>query len=354
MNRGKTGLLPRTPTLEDESYLAYFEGVRNFAIGTLFPVAAQQIEVACAKNATAGPTTQVPIATLRKTADALPLICAWKRVMRSQQQSTWHKIRASLHANRAQYEQELDNSERQRPNRLHFSADFQVPAYASLPIHLQTGGYVGDSLAGFVFHHGTKVFYQGANDQDELHRDVVRVTAEPEDGRVRQILDLGCSIGQCTTALKQRWPDAEVTGLDVALPLLRYAHKRATDLGVDVHFTQRLAEDTGLPDGKYDLILAYILFHEVPSKLFRPIVREVRRLLRPGGTFTIVDAPNGTQFPAPNRVWMDFDAQFNCEPYSPAFVATDFQALLAEEGLRVTEYGPTGGFLMRTASVKPV
>ncbi len=352
MNRGMTGLLPRTPTLEDESYLAYFETVRNFAIGTLFPVAARQIEGACANNGSAGHGTTMPTSALRKTTDALPLVGTWKRIMRSQQQATWHKIRDSLYANQAQYEQQLDDSERQRPNRLHFSADFQVPAYAALPIHLQPGGYVGDSLAGFVFHFGTKVFYQGANDQDELHRDVVRMTAEPDDRRVRRILDLGCSIGQCTTALKQRWPDAEVTGLDVALPMLRYGHKRATDLGVDVHFTQGLAEDSGLPDGKYDVILAYILFHEVPSKLFRPIVREVKRLLRPGGTFTIVDAPNGTQFPAPNRVWMDFDAQFNCEPYSPAFVATDFQALLADEGLQVTGYGPTGGFLMRTASVK--
>ncbi len=352
MNRGMTGLLPRTPTLEDESYLAYFEGVRNFAIGTMFPLAAQQIDAVCANNATPG--SELPLSTLRKTADALPIVGTWKRVMRSQQQSTWHKIRDSLYAQQSYYERQLDDAERESPNRLHYRADFRVPSYAALPIHLQPGGYVSDSLAGFVFHHGTKVFYQGTNDQDQLHREVVSLTAEPEDRRVRQVLDLGCSIGQCTTALKQRWPDAEVTGLDVGLPMLRYAHKRATDLGVDVHFTQGLAEDSGLPDGKYDVILAYILFHEVPSKLFRPIIREVKRLLRPGGTFTIVDAPNGTHFPAPNRVWMDFDAQFNCEPYSPAFVATDFQALLADEGLKVTEHGTTGGFLMRTVAVKPL
>jgi ubiquinone/menaquinone biosynthesis C-methylase UbiE len=134
--------------------------------------------------------------------------------------------------------------------------------------------------------------------------------------------------------------------------MLRYAHKRATDLGVDVHFTQALAENTGLAAGTFDVILAYILFHEVPSRLFRPILREVKRLLRPGGTFTVVDAPNGTQFPAPNRVWMEFDSRFNCEPYSPAFVATDFPALLVDEGFVVTHTGPTGGFLTLTVAEK--
>ena len=29
MNRGTIGLLPRTPTLEDESYLAFMESLRN-------------------------------------------------------------------------------------------------------------------------------------------------------------------------------------------------------------------------------------------------------------------------------------------------------------------------------------
>lgn len=352
MDRGHVGLMPRAPTLEDESHLGFHESLRNFAIGELFPRVAAQTERAATAAGLPAQGSEGSLKTLVDAADALPLVAVWKRLMRSQQQRTWGKVRDTLLANAAHFERELDAAEARNPNRLHYDPAFVVPNYARLPIHLQPGGYVGDTLAGYVFHYGTQVFYQGLNDQDELHQQVASSVELPADGRVQRVLDLGCSIGQATTALKTRLPDAAITGMDVALPLLRYAHKRATDLGIEVQFRQGLAEDTQLESGSFDAVLTYILFHEVPSHLFDPIVAEIARLLRPGGTFTIVDAPNGQVFPAGQRLWLQFDAVHNCEPYSPAFVATDLPALLERHGLRVQHVGPTPTFLWRTTCVK--
>lgn len=354
MDRGSIGVLPRAPTLEDESHLGYFESLRNFAIRELFPVAAQRIETAVGGAGLAEGGRTTPLPELLAVTSPLPVVSAWKRLMHSQQQRTWSKVRSTLLADQARHEQALDDAERSAPERLHYDPAFETPQYACREIHLQPGGYVGDrTIAGHVFHYGTQVFYQGENDQDELHRDVASRVAQPADGRVGRILDLGCSIGQATTALKQRFPDAQVWGLDVALPLLRYAHLRALNLNVDVHFKRALAEDTGFADGEFDAVLAYILFHEVPEQLFTRIVAEALRVLRPGGTFTIVDAPNGQAFPAPNRVWLEFDANHNCEPYSPAFVATDLAALLESQGFRITHSGPTPTFLWCTQCEKP-
>lgn len=332
MNRGSVGLLPRAPTLETESYLGFMESLRNHSIRGIF---AQVAKTSFAPNAAQHPTVRT-----------------WKCLMRTQQQQTWQKLQAAFAQKRAFFEAQLQHAEEKLPNRLHYSNDFSVPRYASLDIHLQPGGYVGDTLAGFIFHHGTQVFYQGDNDQDQLHQQVVDQVKVPGDGQVLRILDLGCSIGQCSTALKIRFPESEVTGLDVALPLLRYAHKRAVDQNIEVYFRQGLAESTHLPSGHYDVILAYILFHEVPERLFAPILKEVHRLLRKGGTFTVIDAPNNRNLDAPNKLWLDFDALHNCEPYSPAFVASDFPALLAENGLRVTSVSPTPTFLSCTTAEK--
>jgi ubiquinone/menaquinone biosynthesis C-methylase UbiE len=134
--------------------------------------------------------------------------------------------------------------------------------------------------------------------------------------------------------------------------MVRYAHKRAVDLDIDVHFRHGLAEDTQLPSGSFDAILCYILFHEVPERLFPVILREIHRLLRPGGTLTVVDAPNNKNLPAPNRFWLKFDSAYNCEPYSPAFVASDFRGLIAAAGFEVTHVGPTPTFLHLTTAVK--
>ena len=352
-NRGFIGVTPRPPTLEDESYLDFMEGVRNFTIRELFPVVGTQVVEGARRAGLPADGAQASPKELRAATDAIPIVGTWKRIMRSQQQMTWNKLQDSFAADRASYTRALDAAEQQRPGGLEYDPDFQVPHYAKYPIHLQPGGYVGDDLAGYVFHHGTKVFYQGDNDQDELHQQIVNTVREPANGAVQRVLDLGCSIGQCTTLLKQRFPQAEVTGLDVSLPLLRYANRRAVDLDIEVRFRQGLAEQLPYPDGHFDAVLCYILFHEVPERLFQPIINEVFRVLRPGGSYTIVDAPNGKDLPAPNRFWLTYDAQYNCEPYSPAFVATDLPALLTNAGFTGIEQASTDMFLSATTAVRP-
>jgi ubiquinone/menaquinone biosynthesis C-methylase UbiE len=156
-------------------------------------------------------------------------------------------------------------------------------------------------------------------------------------GLVNRILDLAASTGQSTTALKRRFPRAEVWGIDAAAPMLRYAHKRAAEIGVEVHFAQRLAENTGFPDGSFDLIYAFLLFHELPLEVGAAVTREAFRLLRPGGIFAVLD--NKTQSsPSPlTRYNGEFYRRSNGEPYSAAFNSSDFLAVLRSAGFRRVE-----------------
>ncbi len=353
MERNSVGKSPRQPRLEDDSYADYLTQVRNFAIKEWFPgVAGQVVTGAEAANLPIIASTD-EYADLKPVVDALPAVNSWKRFMRSQQRMTWAKSLESYNKNRAHWITQLDQAEASNPGKLHRDENLKVPESACQDIHLQPGGYCRDELAGFVFHHGTNVFYQGDNNNDELNELYADLLRPPESGSLSKVLDLGCSIGQCTTALKEKNPDAEVWGLDIGLPLLRYAHLRATDLGSDVHFQHALAENAPFDDGSFDAVFAYILFHEVPEYSFQDIVAEVHRLLRPGGTFTVIDAPNGNALPAPNRMWLAFDAQYNCEPYSPAFVASDFASILTQAGFEGLEQGSTPTFLSMTTAVKP-
>ena len=46
----------------------------------------------------------------------------------------------------------------------------------------------------------------------------------------KTILDMGCAIGNSTLAWSRAFPKAQVHGIDVGAPVLRYAHARAQEL----------------------------------------------------------------------------------------------------------------------------
>jgi len=130
--------------------------------------------------------------------------------------------------------------------------------------------------------------------------------------------------------------------------MVRYAHKRAVDLGIPVHFSQRNAEDTKFPDGHFDMITSYILFHEVQNDRIEVILREVFRQLRPGGTFSIFDFPYDVKaMPPMMQYFFTIDRVDNCEPYAIEFVTMDFTGLLKRVGFQV-ETGPNQIYEVRT------
>lgn len=98
-----------------------------------------------------------------------------------------------------------------------------------------------------------------------------------------------CGIGQLSIALKERFSQAEIWGVDVAAPMIRYGHMRAVDLDVDVNFAQRLAEDSKFPDNHFDIVTSYILHHEVTAEASKQIIAEAFRVLRPGGVYFPID-----------------------------------------------------------------
>jgi hypothetical protein len=95
-DRGSVGVTPRPPTLEDESYMGFMQGVRNFAIRGLFPRVGAEVVAGMvtaglpADGATASPEE------VRAATDGIPVVGTWKRVMRSQQQLTWNKLQAGF------------------------------------------------------------------------------------------------------------------------------------------------------------------------------------------------------------------------------------------------------------------
>jgi ubiquinone/menaquinone biosynthesis C-methylase UbiE len=337
MDRGRSGLSRRTTRLADESYLDFVQTLKAKIVKEMYPIVWRVGDswVAQSLGRTDG---ELPLGEIQAALRQLPVVPTVQRLWRTSQEMMWRRTRASLMLREPEWLAAMSEAERRGPGRLIADPGFVVPDYARCEIHLQPGGYTEDPIGGPVFHYGTRIFYLGDNDQNEMHVEVADAASVPADGAMGRILDLGCSIGQATTALAQRFPQAEVWGLDVALPLLRYAHWSAVERGIAVNFVQGLAEQMDFPDGHFDAVVAYILFHEVPWSITERIVPEVARILRKGGTFTIFEFPNrGPTLTPVSRFIVDYDSNDNCEPYSQQFVQGDFRGLLERSGFSVRE-----------------
>lgn len=326
--------MPHPNRRSDVAYLDFVEGFRDFLLG---PGAnfEPRLDALLAEEQARRGTPLDDVEQIRAFLEARPSMGLRNRLTRTQQEMKWQAISRSFDAQRDALVAELDHYDARGPGRLELDPGFVMPAYAHVDFHLQPGSYWQDELSGFLYHYGTKVFFRGDNDHDELHAKLVARVPAPADGQVRRVLDLACSVGQSTTAFKARYPEAAVTGIDYSAPMLRVAHRRAAMLGSDVTFAQRLIEDTRYPDAQFDVVFAFIVFHELPLRIIEQTVREAARVTRPGGIFAIYDFTRTAAQSPFQRYHRWWDARHNGEPYSQDFCDCDFDAILAAHGFHV-------------------
>jgi len=224
---------------------------------------------------------------------------------------------------------------------LFIDPDFEAPNYVTaLDIHCMPGGYAGevcddDVSTGALYDRGVYLYamgYMGPHN-DDMGRSVANYIKRNVAGFVpTQILDLGCTVGHSTLPLKEAFPDAAVTGIDVAAPQLRYAHARAQALGATVSYQQRDAAKTGFADESFDLIVSHILLHETSGRAMPRIFKECYRLLKPGGYMIHADLPPFDHSDLFSEFILDNETHYNNEPFWGAMRDLDQVQLACDAG----------------------
>lgn len=223
---------------------------------------------------------------------------------------------------------------------LRLNPDLKVPRYlTAVDIHCMPGGYDtdGDGMyAGMVYDNGGFYLAMGGEagpwNDGAGAADVAVVRSRYPDLKPKRILELGCTIGHSTLPLKMAWPDAEVHAIDACAPVLRYAHARAEDLGVEIHFSQQDAQELDFENESFDLVVSTMFMHEVTQKAIKKVGREIHRVLKPGGVMIHNEQPQYHGQPPGEQFLREWDTFFNNEPMRCAFRDMDLAAWVEDCG----------------------
>lgn len=193
-----------------------------------------------------------------------------------------------------------------------------------------------DYVHGYSDTEACRLSAQARTLEELLHHD----TLFPEGCRV---LEAGCGTGAQTEILARRCPGAQITSIDMSESSLEEAEDRLRQAG----FTQVIFEKADIYHLDYDagsfdhVLVCFVLEH-----LARPVeaLKELKRVLAPGGTLTAIEGDHGSFYCYPEthearrvvQCLIDIQAQMG----GNALIGRQLFPLLRQAGFRAVNVTP--------------
>ena len=105
----------------------------------------------------------------------------------------------------------------------------------------------------------------------------------------QRVLEIGCGTGALLTRIKRRHPEVGVDGLDPDAKALERARRKAQRAGVAFELERGFSNHLPYQAGTFDRVFSCLMFHHLDDNDKQPTLREVLRVLKPGGRFEMVD-----------------------------------------------------------------
>ncbi len=157
------------------------------------------------------------------------------------------------------------------------------------------------------------------------------------------VLEAGCGIGAQTITLAQRSPSAQFVSVDISSASVAEAARRAKAAGItNVQFRQ--ADIFALPfDAEtFDhIFVCFVLEHLAQP---REALTRLGRLLRPGGTFTLIEGDHGSAYFHPDssaaRRAIQCQVELQRAAGGNALIGRQLYPLMVEAGLDAIRVSP--------------
>lgn len=104
-----------------------------------------------------------------------------------------------------------------------------------------------------------------------------------------RVLDIGCGTGTLAVLIKRLYPDVDVTGFDPDPKALARSKRKAGRTGVSIRLDQGFSDALPYPDASFDRVFSSFMLHHLQADERENTLREVRRVLAPGGSLHLLD-----------------------------------------------------------------
>jgi len=104
-----------------------------------------------------------------------------------------------------------------------------------------------------------------------------------------RVLDVGCGTGSLLIQLKHLCQETDVVGLDPDPKALARARHKAAHAAVSVQLDRGFGDELPYAEASFDRVLSSLMFHHLPTEEKGKTLRAIRRVLKPGGEFHMLD-----------------------------------------------------------------
>lgn len=214
----------------------------------------------------------------------------------------------------------------------------RYPRYYLQNFHYQTDGWFSEKSAK-LYDTQVEVLFSGT--AGAMRRQALVPLAHALRGRDQRrlhMLEVACGTGGFLSDAALNYPRLNVTGLDLSPA---YIARARAELGRrrNVSLIEANAEAMPVDDASQDVVTCIYLFHELPPKIRKTVAGEIARVLKPGGTFILVDALQTGDTPDFDGLLEVFPIGFH-EPYFTSYLGEDFGKLFDARGLMQTSVTP--------------
>jgi len=133
--------------------------------------------------------------------------------------------------------------------------------------------------------HNKAIKISGADSNYFSEYKVVEIKKSEQNSRIN-LLDFGCGDGNSSIYFRKHFEKMTINGIDISEESIRKAKEKNIP---DAAFQPFNGLEIPHPDNTFDVVFTSMVFHHIEHRLHANILKEIRRVLVPGGRFYIFE-----------------------------------------------------------------